>query len=778
MRGESLKSCGFSCGSLNPHGMKSYRNNPHRLLAELRISVEYSEEQGETLTPFLFCKRVHEGLNMPQVQFRVFRCLAALAIAFATCLTGSPCRTGSSAVDNALVCSNGDGCRGLLINGQHACAALPFDFKRAAETARAAVPRLPAGPLGASTFQLHSRPGATKVIYLDFDGHTTQNTQWNSSSTPTIVTTAFDMDSNPGTFNSTEQAVITEIWQRVAECYSPWDVDVTTEAPAVADLINNGGSDTKWGMRVLFGVSTPNPAPGAGGVAYLYSFGKDLGNGFDEPCFVLQQGMGTGAKVNADACVHEVGHTLGMSHDGRSNPVEGYYQGHGSGKVSWAPHMGVGYYVSLVQWSKGEYLNANNQEDDMNKIATLWGFGYRPDDFANSTTAAKAIAGSAGTNVFNVNTSGVIETSADADWFKIVCATGAVKLDAVGGPANTMLDIQLSLYDSKGNLIVASNPPTDVIASINQTVGAGTYYAKIEGVGLGDPLGTGYTDYSSVGQYTITGSYSTKGLAGAPVLTVATDMFYGVKDSPKPINPNIKVADPDNTTLAGATVKITNVVSTEDLLSIKLDSSMGNITSSYSASTGTLTLTSAGATATLAQMEAALRAVSYSNSKSSPTATPRRIEFQVNDGTISSNPLTSMVTIGFTYINVAYDAGTKTMTITDDPGDNAFSIALRGSQIVVESAGSTRIGNSTSSKSSLTFDYSGDLKLNITCGKGNDTVSIVGLKSSLINASMGDGNDVMNLTYCNIGTLNLYGEAGVDVLNLVGTTITTKNFVQ
>ena len=267
-------------------------------------------------------------------------------------------------------------------------------------------------------------------------------------------------------------------------------------------------------------------------------------------------------------------------------------------------------------------------------------------------------------------------------------------------------------------------------------------------------------------------------LAGAPVLTVATDMFYGVKDNPKPINPNIKVADPDNTTLAGATVKITNVVSTEDLLSIKLDSSMGNITSSYSASTGTLTLTSAGATATLAQMEAALRAVSYSNSKSSPTATPRRIEFQVNDGTISSNPLTSMVTIGFTYINVAYDAGTKTMTITDDPGDNAFSIALRGSQIVVESAGSTRIGNSTSSKSSLTFDYTGDLKLNITCGKGNDTVSIVGLKSSLINASMGDGNDVMNLTYCNIGTLNLYGEGGVDVLNPVGTTITTKNFVQ
>lgn len=713
------------------------------------------------------------------VPSRFFRCFAALAVAAVSCLTGSPCQIQTSDTDDNVVCQNGAGCTSLTINGQHACAALPFDFKRAAETARAATPRLAPGPLGAGTFQLHSRPGATKVIFLDFDGHTTQSTPWNGSSAPSIVTTAFDMDSNPGTFNSAEQAVITEIWQRVAECYSPWDVDVTTEAPAVPDLINTGGGDTKWGMRVLFGVSTPNPAPGAGGVAYLYSFGKDLKNGVDLPCFVMQQGMGTGAKVNADACVHEVGHTLGLNHDGRTSPSEGYYQGHGSGKVSWAPHMGVGYYVSLVQWSKGEYLSANNQEDDMDKIATLWGFGYRPDDFANSTGAAKAIAGSAGTNVFNINTSGVIETSSDADWFKVVCATGTLKLDAVGGPANTMLDIQLSVYDSKGNLVVAANPPTEVIASINQTVAAGTYYVKIEGVGLGDPLSTGYTDYSSVGQYTITGTYSTKGLQGAPVLSVASDLFYGVKDNPKPINPNIKVADPDNTTLAGATVKITNVIPTEDLLSIKLDAgTMGNITASYNSSAGVMTLTSAGATASLANFEAALRAVSYSNSKSSPSVTPRKVEFQVNDGTITSNPLTSKITIGLTYINVSYNPATKTMDITDDAADNAFSVTLRGSQITVEGAGSTRIGNSTSSKTSLTFTYTGDLKLNITCGKGNDTVSIVGLKSSVITARMGDGNDVMNLTYCYIGTLNLYGEGGTDVLNPIGTTISTKNFVQ
>ena len=33
------------------------------------------------------------------------------------------------------------------------------------------------------TFALHSRPGATKVIYLDFNGHTTSNTFWNEAFT-------------------------------------------------------------------------------------------------------------------------------------------------------------------------------------------------------------------------------------------------------------------------------------------------------------------------------------------------------------------------------------------------------------------------------------------------------------------------------------------------------------------------------------------------------------------------------------------------------------------
>ena len=433
----------------------------------------------------------------------------AISFALVACLVGSPCPTQTGSVRIGSARCGQAGCTALTINGRHACASLAVDFKRAAATAKLTAPRVQSGPLGASTFELHSRPGATKIIYLDFDGHVTRDTWWNSSrSKRTITTTAFNIDNDPTTFSTAEQATIVEIWQRVSECYSPFDIDVTTASPTVADLVNSGAGDTKWGMRVLFGNSSPSPAQGAGGVAYLFSFGENLGNGVDLPCFVLQDGVGTVAKYNADAAVHEVGHTLGLYHDGQL-PSSEYYEGQGTGNVAWAPHMGVGYYRPLVQWSKGEYANPSNTEDDLNIITNgQWGFGYRPDDYSNTTSAAQPIPGTAGSSSFAVNVNGVIETRADVDMFKITTGSGTIKLDAVGGPACTMLDIQLSLYDSNGALVVAANPPTDVIASISQTVPAGVYYAKIEGVGLGNPLTTGYTDYGSLGQYTITGSFS------------------------------------------------------------------------------------------------------------------------------------------------------------------------------------------------------------------------------------------------------------------------------
>ena len=656
-------------------------------------------------------------------------------------------------------------------------------------------PRAAPFPL-TNTLKLHSRPTSNWKIFLDFDGHVTTNTAWNQYlSQATVTTTPYDRDSDPTTFSALELQEMQEIFVRVSETYSPFDVDVTTEEPPLGGLIKSGAGDTAWGIRVAIGDTNPwTPPKGGGkpgGVAYIGSFNSNDDTG----CFVFQQSTAWDTAV--PAC-HEVGHSVGLDHDGlfpallsdgSPNPAHvEYYGGHGSGLTGWAPVMGVGYGKNLLQWSKGEYLNPSNQEDDLLIITTQNGFGFRPDDFANSQSSAKAIPGIAGTNTFAVNTSGVIETRQDADWFKITMGSGSLILNAKGGPVNTMLDIQLSLYDSKGVLIIAVDPTTDVIASINQAVSAGVYFVKIEGVsrvgnGQGNPPDQGYSDYSSLGQYTITGSFSIKGLKGAPVLSMPPgtngDLFYGVKEQPKVINPKIQVADADNPTLPSATVKITpaTLKSAEDVLSLVANpQSMGNIASSYDKTTGTLTLTSAGTTATLAQFQAALRAVAYNNTSNNPNNTPRKVEYQVFDGTINSNILTSTVTIGYFYVTAAYDPGTKTLTLADDGGDNSILITLRAGQIAVEGAGSTRIGDSMSSTQSVTFPYSGDVIIVGNFTGGNDKISTMNLNASKVTLDLGDGDDLVVVTLGTIKNLTVHGGNGTDRVQLIGTVPPTQTY--
>ena len=354
----------------------------------------------------------------------------------------------------------------------------------------------------------HSNPSAAKKIYLDFDGQSVTGTTWNNQNYTgsyntgnTINAPAFSTDSDFQNYSAAELSAIRNVWARVAEDFSPFQVDVTTENPG-ENLFRQGGQ----AIRVLVstdidGTTGQRWFPNAGGVAYLGSW--DWTNG--SPVWVFYNRLSNNEKNIAEASSHEVGHAFGLSHDGRNSPSEVYYQGHGTGQTGWAPIMGVGYNKSLVQWSRGEYTSANQTEDDVSIIAGR--VGFLADDHADVQAAATALAvDSSGA----MSGSGVIATRTDKDWFRFATQAGSVSLNVApfelsDGKAN--LDIQVRLLNASGTVVSTINETNRLDTVWSGTLAKGIYSIEIDGVGKAAISGdNGYSDYGSLGSFTVGGS--------------------------------------------------------------------------------------------------------------------------------------------------------------------------------------------------------------------------------------------------------------------------------
>ncbi|MEP7255614.1 MAG: zinc-dependent metalloprotease [Ferruginibacter sp.] len=332
--------------------------------------------------------------------------------------------------------------------------------------------------------KLNSLPGAVATIFLDFDGHYVVSSVWNGGNPINCAASGMS------------DLQITDAFNRVAEDYRPFVINITTDSTIfLAAPLNRR-------MRIII-TTTSEWCPGVGGVAYIGSFIW----GDDTPAFVFSNLLGPySSKMVGECCSHESGHTVGLSHQSKydvgncGTPVEQYNSGTGSGETGWSPIMGNSYYRNMSNWNNGPTpYGCTNLQDNLSIIATQNGFTYRADDYAETLDAGTytLTAPHAGVN-------GIITTNSDKDAFKFTLTQNqnfhltAIPFNISSNYIGANLDIKLELYSSPTTLIRTYDPATTMSVTADTTLNAGTYYLMIDGTG-----NTNIGEYGSLGSYSI-----------------------------------------------------------------------------------------------------------------------------------------------------------------------------------------------------------------------------------------------------------------------------------
>lgn len=365
---------------------------------------------------------------------------------------------------------------------------------------------------------LNSNPNAPVTIHLDFTGNFIGDWWYNSGGSSVhyynVTTPAFSLD-NVATFNSDEQNLIREIWARVAEDFSPFNINVSTAYYGTFEngkalKVNIGGSNMDW-LR-----------ENSSGFASIGSFSDNAPNQvfvFDLAAWA-RAGVtdGDGNPLNAAAAIattatHEAGHAFGLRHHARYAFDGTKITDYDPGTNGWTPIMGDNLAGDRTTWDAGPTdVGSTTMQDDVAVLTrAVNGFGFRADDFSNSRSTAVSLQ----SNEVGVFTGkGIIEQRLDYDVFSFTTQGGTVSIAVNAAKFGPNLVPVAELYSTTG-FVSSATGGSWTQSIITKTLPAGTYYLQVRG----------FQDHGSLGQYTFSISTqlsSTTNLSTTTLLTTTS----------------------------------------------------------------------------------------------------------------------------------------------------------------------------------------------------------------------------------------------------------------
>ena len=426
-------------------------------------------------------------------------------------------------------------------------------IRREKQVGGASAETLEARLLLTNPIQVSSLPGAPVTVYLDFDGHTEADSDWTTArldgSGAPIDTPVFDQDGSAA-FTQAETDLIEEIYERVAEDFRPFSINVTTVEPGSfrnsQELLISVGGDGSWSSP-NFPVVSPQP-------------NRALSGSFSDPAqpqtafvFPTEYDMPTGqlGKNLAAGISETVAVAMGL--EVHENPDDSRLLG----DADTGPILGDGTASLRDIWFRANGASTAIQDDLAAIVASATTVDFRSDDHGDQATDASATPFVVGPG--DEILTGVIGQNDDVDTFVFVTAATTADITVTGldltgrfgpnSPANPGANLapSISLLDANGTELATAGDISSISAAINSTIPQGVYFLQV----------SNRSEYGNLGAYTVTVS--------------GVDVLPSIRN---PIVRNSLSSAPTNLYLSFAG----DVISDQNILADRIDGGSGNVT--------------------------------------------------------------------------------------------------------------------------------------------------------------------------------------------------------